>query len=177
MRDPDRADFTAYAAARYPALVRSAVLLGCSLPDAEDAAQDALVRCYVAWARVQRADDREAYVYRVLVNGLRRSHRRRWTGERATADPTGELTGATASPAAAAASSAAELRPTLLAALGSLPEEQRQVVVLRHLADLSEDQTATALGIPSGTVKSRAARALARLSEDPRLAALVHEEE
>ena len=75
-------DFATYAAARWASLVRSAVFLGCSREDAQDLAQVTLLRCYVSWAKVQRADDRDAYVYRVLLNCLRDSRRRRWWGER-----------------------------------------------------------------------------------------------
>ena len=67
---------------RWPALVRASVLLGCTVAEAEDLAQTALLRCYVAWNRVRSAADRDAYVYRVLVNCHRDSRRRRWWGER-----------------------------------------------------------------------------------------------
>lgn len=158
-------DFAEFVAARYPALIRAAVLLGCG-DVAEDATQDALVRCYVSWSRVQEADDREAYVYRVLVNGIRRARRRRWTGE----TPTEELpeTGVAPDPAAEVA-----LRESVLAALGRLSPGRRDVVVLRYYADLSERQVASVLGIPPGTAKSRAARGLADLKADPALSGLV----
>ena len=51
-------------------------------------------------------------------------------------------------------------------ALGNLREEERQVVACRYLLELSEAETAAALGIPAGTVKSRLHRALARLRDD-----------
>ena len=82
-----RDGFSEYAGARWRTLVRSAVLLGCDLQDAEDLAQATLLRCYVKWARVERADDRDAYVARMLINLHRQSRRRRWWGER----PTDEL--------------------------------------------------------------------------------------
>ena len=53
----------------------------------------------------------------------------------------------------------------LLAALLRLPIDQRAVIVLRHVEDLSESETAAALDIPEGTVKSRLARGLASLRE------------
>ncbi len=152
-------DFAEFAAARYRTLVRAAVLLGCSHEAAEDAVQDTLVRCFVSWSRVQAADDREAYVYRMLVNGLRRAARRHWNRE----TPRAEVpeSGSTADPAGEVA-----LRESVVAALGRLAHERRDVVVLRYYADLSERQVAQALGIPAGTVKSRAARALAELAAD-----------
>ncbi len=80
-------DFTEYVAPRRTGLVRSAVLLGCPLAEAEDVVQTALMWCYRSWAGVQKAGTPEAYVYTVLVNTLRDSWGRRWNGE----VPTGEL--------------------------------------------------------------------------------------
>src|SRR4051794_7688574 len=73
--------FTAFVVGRYPRMLRAAVLLGVPRADAEDAVQDALARCYASWSRVRAAKDPEAYAYRILVNGVRRSARRRWRGE------------------------------------------------------------------------------------------------
>ncbi|WP_205474053.1 SigE family RNA polymerase sigma factor [Nocardioides sp. SYSU D00038] len=154
-------DFSAYAEARWSALVRSAVFLGCSVEEAQDLVQTALLKCYVGWSRVARADDRDAYVFRVLVNALRDSRRRRWWGERATdevpergvPDATGDVDRADA----------------VHRALAGLSPVNRDVVVLRYFAHLSEAQTAAALGIARGTVKSRLSRALAQLSLDDHL--------
>ena len=66
------------------------------------------------------------------------------------------------------------------ASLGRLGLEQREVLVLRYFADLTEAQIATVLGVAPGTVKSRASRALAALSADTSLSDLVtptHEED
>ncbi len=151
-------DFAAYAAGRWTSLVRSAVLLGCSHSDAEDAAQAALVRTWSGWGRVSRAAEPDAYVYRILVNTLATSRRRKWWGEQPTsAVPEVRTTGATG------ATGDVELRDVVVSALRGLPVEQRQVLVLRYVADLSERATAEALGIALGTVKSRAARGLAAL--------------
>ena len=80
-------DFASFASARWPALVRSGVVLGCNIDDAHDLAQTTLLRCFTAWRKVQAADDRDAYVYRVLLNCHRDSRRRRWWGEHPTATP------------------------------------------------------------------------------------------
>lgn len=56
------ADFSSYATARWATLVRSAVLLGCTIEDAHELVQVMLLRCYLKWRRVQRADDIDAYV-------------------------------------------------------------------------------------------------------------------
>ena len=151
-------DFTSYVDARRARLVRSAVLLGCSYQEAEDVAQTALTQCYRAWDKVRRASDIDAYVYRVLVNSLRHSRRRRWCGERPSSDLPDQ------SGADAAESSA--VRATVRQALLRLRREDRAVLVLRFFADLSEQQVAETLGIPPGTAKSRVSRALAQLSAD-----------
>jgi RNA polymerase sigma-70 factor (sigma-E family) len=159
-------DYLGFVVARYPTLVRAAVLFGCRRQDAEDAVQDALVRCYAAWPRVSAAHDRDAYVYRVLVNGISRGWRRKWRGE----TPFPELPEPDPVEDVAVGVS---LGRTVQVALARLGREQRQVLVLRYFADLTEAQIATVLGIAPGTVKSRAARAIAALSEDESLTGLL----
>jgi len=155
-------DFSAYVSGRWGPLVRSAILLGCTLDEAHDLVQTTLIRCYTGWVRVQRADNRDAYVYRMLLNCHRDSRRRRWWGERPTdtlpdqgvPDATGRV----------------DITDAVHRALGDLSMANREVVVLRYYADLTEDQTARVLGIACGTVKSRLSRALAQLSMSPHLA-------
>jgi RNA polymerase sigma-70 factor (sigma-E family) len=157
-------EFTEYVATRWPRLVRSAVLLGCTPVEAEDVVQTALTRCLVHWSRVQRADDRDAYVHRVLINTFTSSRRRRWQGERPVAlvpetvviDP---LDGYDAADA-------------LARSLDRLTLDQRQAVVLRYYAHLTEQQMASVLGVAPGTVKSRLSRALKVLAADPSLSDL-----
>lgn len=157
-------DFTAYAAARWPTLVRSAVFLGCGLEEAQDLVQTTLLRCYTSWSRIERADNRDAYVYRILLNSRRDSRRRRWWGEKPTEHlgerPTADLTEQVA------------IVDAVERALGDLSRVNREVVVLRFYGRLSEQQTAEVLGIPAGTVKSRLSRALAQLARNPHLADL-----
>jgi len=157
-------DFSEYVAARWPRLVRSAVLLGCAHTEAEDLVQTTLERCLLQWNKVQRADDRDAYVHRVLVNTFTSSRRRRWTGEKPTAvlpDRPGhdDTTGV-------------DLTDTVVRALDQLTTDHRTAVVLRYYAHLSEEQMATVLGVATGTVKSRLSRALKNLAQDPQLAEL-----
>ena len=66
-----------------------------------------------------------------------------------------------------------ETRRLLVAAIERLPERQQLVVAYRYLLQLSEAETATALGWPAGTVKSRLSRALDRLGQDPTLTNLL----
>lgn len=159
------ADFTAYVAGRWGMLVRSAVLLGCPPHRAEDLVQTTLAKCYVAWARVTRADNPDAYVYRVLVNCHIESQRRKWWAERPTANPP-DSTLPRDDLALVDVSDAIER------ALGTLSPVLRAVVVLRFYADLSEAETASALDVPRGTVKSRLSRALATLAASSQLADL-----
>jgi RNA polymerase sigma-70 factor (sigma-E family) len=156
--------FSAFVEARWPRLVRAAVLLGCSTAEAEDVAQTTLLRCLTHWRRVERADDRDAYVHRVLVNTFTSSRRRRWTGELATADVPERTT--------PDATDSVDTADAVLRGLGPLTEDQRTAVVLRYYVHLTEEQMATALGVARGTVKSRLSRALAALVTDPSLAEL-----
>ena len=157
-------EFSAYASARWPSLVRSAVFLGCDLDEAHDLVQTTLLRCYTAWRKVEKATDRDAYVYRILLNCHRDSRRRRWWGERPTAtppdhgtdDPTEHLV----------------VTDAVHRALSDLSKVNRQVVVLRYYAHLSEQQTAEILGIATGTVKSRLSRALTQLATSSHLSDL-----
>ncbi|WBQ03532.1 SigE family RNA polymerase sigma factor [Kribbella sp. CA-293567] len=157
-------DFSDYVAARWAGLVRSAVLLGCGQAEAEDLVQSALERCLLKWERVRVAEDRHAYVHRILINLFLSSRRRRWTGEKPAAvlpdrpgiDQTAGV----------------DDYDAVMRALDRLTEEQRTAVVLRYYAHLSEEQMASVLGVASGTVKSRLARALKTLARDPNLAEL-----
>lgn len=161
-------EFDAYVRANWQRLVRAAVFLGCAPTEAEDVAQSALLRCPRAWDKVDAARDRDAYVFRVLVNTLRKSRARFWVREIPH-----ELAGAE-SRVADSTDGLAE-RATLRAALLKLPEDQRRVLVLRFYVDLSEQQVATVLDVPVGTVKSRTSRAIRRMFElldEPRPSAL-----
>lgn len=157
-------DFSEYVAARWPTLVRSAVLLGCTHPEAEDLVQTTLERCLLKWNRVRAADDRDAYVHRVLINSFLSARRRRWTGER----PSAVL------PEYAGVDQTAGVDDTdaVMRALARLPGDQRTAVVLRYYAHLSEQQMASVLGVAAGTVKSRLSRAVKALAQDPHLAEL-----
>lgn len=155
-------EFGDFVATRWSRLVRAAALLGCDPQEAEDVTQAALEKCLRAWERsVSRADDVDAYVHRVLINTFVSSRRRAWHRER----PTEHL------PEGAAASHdvATARVDALQRALRELSVDQRTVVVLRHYAQLSEQQTAAALGVPAGTVKSRLARALRQLATSTHL--------
>jgi RNA polymerase sigma-70 factor (sigma-E family) len=151
----DRSGFDEFVAHRSPALLRTAYLLTGDHALAEDLLQTALAKCWFAWGRIDGPP--EPYVRRALATTYATWWRRKWRGER----PTGTLPESSAEPR-----HAVEDRDALWRALGTLPRRQRAVVVLRYYEDLSEAETAAALGISTGTVKSQAARALAALRRD-----------
>jgi RNA polymerase sigma-70 factor (sigma-E family) len=157
-------DFSQYVGARGTSLLRSALLLGCAPHEAEDLVQDTLAACYASWDRVRRAHERDAYVYRVLINMHAKSRRRRWWGE----EPTSDLPEVAITDPVQRLDEAHALR----SALAALSPVNRSAVVLRYYAQLSEAETAQALGITRGTVKSRLSRALTQLSSDPNLTGL-----
>jgi RNA polymerase sigma-70 factor (sigma-E family) len=159
------AEYAGFVAERWSSLVRAAVFLGAASHEAEDVAQATLLLCYRKWERVRAADDREAYVYRMLLNVLRSDRRSAWWRHRSRHPVSEVLTEA----AVADAAEATALADAVHRAMLSLSKEQREVVVLRYFVQLSEAQTAAALGIRPGTVKSRLSRSLARLSIDQHL--------
>lgn len=159
---PDE-EFSQYAGSRWPQLVRSAVFLGARPADAEDVAQGVLAQVWRSWHRVSQAEDPDAYVYRMLVNHLNSLRRRRWVGEQPTDQHTSH---ALVDQTAPAPDGAVTERDQVLRVLAALPAEQRQVLVLRYIADLSERQAAAALGVATGTVKSRASRGLSAIRTD-----------
>jgi len=139
--------------------VASALALTIRDPDlASDAAAEAMARAYQRWDEVSGYSNPAGWVYRVGFNWAC-SRRRKVFREIFSSDsPERE------------APPTPDVDPGLAAALAELSIEQRSVVVLRYLLDWSEFQTAAALQIAPGTVKSRLSRALDRLAlslEDP----------
>jgi RNA polymerase sigma-70 factor (sigma-E family) len=137
------------------ALWRSAWLLTGDSQKAEDLVQTTLVKCWPRWSRIADGGAVEAYVRRAMLTTYTDWWRRRWTGE----VPTGTLPEA----GSVGETSLSDDRRDLVRALATLPRGQRAVLVLRYFEDLTEAQTAEALGISVGTVKSQSARALATL--------------
>jgi RNA polymerase sigma-70 factor (sigma-E family) len=132
---------------------------------AEDVLQEALVKLYLAWPRIQREGREEAYARRIIVRADIDDRRRPWHRRRVLAsdDVLASTPARTGLPA--------EERSALFEALLELPPMQRRTVVLRHWLGLSIEETATELGIGAGTVKSHSARAVtalrALLTEQP----------
>jgi len=151
----DQAAFDEFVVGRSGSLLRTAYLLTRDAHSAEDLVQTALTKAWFARRRIH--GDPEPYVRRIMVNEFASGLRRRWRGERPTAEPP-----ETHSPPN-------EPNTDLWHALANLPRRQRAVIVLRYFDDLTEADTARTLGISVGTVKSQAAKALAKLRVDPLL--------
>lgn len=156
------ADFTAFVAAQGARLLRTAELI-CGDPHrAADLTQTALERAYLRWNRI-RSDDPLAYVRRIIVNSYRDWWRLRRSRELSTDQvPEREQTWDVAERQAQ--------QDVVRVALSQLSRRERQVVVLRYYADLSEAAIAAELRIAPGTVKSSLSRALARLRTLPEFA-------
>lgn len=155
---PDRdAAVTVLFDRHYARLLRvAAVLLG-DVAAAEDVVQDAFLGLHAAWGGVRDREDATGYLYRSVVNGARSRRRRQAVAVRNRLSPP---------PDAASAEDAALaglLTRPLVAALRAMPRREREAVLFRHYLDLSEAQTAEALGLGRGSVKAYASRGLARL--------------
>jgi len=142
---------------------RTAYLITRNAADAEDAAQTALVKAHAALPRFRRGAPVRPWLLAIVANEARNRRRSAGRREALALRAAHEAPPGGAAPSPEGALIAAEERATLLAALDELPDEQRLVLSLRYLLDLSEEETAAALGVRRGTVKSRTARALERL--------------
>lgn len=140
---------------------RAAALFGAGA-DTADVVQDAFVKAYRSLDRFHDGAPFRPWLLRIVINetkNLVRGRTRRIALHRRSAD----MGDVALVPDPADEAVATERRSLLLRALQQLREEERMVVVCRYLLELGERETADALGLPVGTVKSRGARALARL--------------
>jgi RNA polymerase sigma-70 factor (sigma-E family) len=161
----EREEFTRWARARQPHLLRACLLLTGDRHRAEDLVQEALAKVATRWGRL-RTSSPDAYARKVMYH----DHVSWWRKRR------GEVLTAYDVEATAPAG-APEQRILLLSALRTLTPRQRAVVVLRYFEDLTEHQTAEVLGVSVGTVKSQTHLSLRRLREAaPELAEFLHEE-
>jgi len=151
-------DFEEFVLNRSPALLRTAYLLVRDMQLAEDLLQTGLTKAWFAWNRIN--GDPEPYVRRILVTTSVSWWRQRWTHE----TPTAFIPETAKEPDWPDGGEIWE-------ALGRLPRRQRAVVVLRHVEDRTEAETADLLGCSVGTVKSQCSRALTKLRLDSGLAA------
>jgi RNA polymerase sigma-70 factor (sigma-E family) len=140
-------------------MVRLAILLVDDLQSAEDVVQEAFAGLYKNWSGLRDRRAAIGYLRMAVVNGSRSMLRRRRTARAYVPPDPG-----TARSAESLAMMSAEHR-AVVAALGELPERQREVLVLRYYGGLSEAEIAAATGLARGTVKSTASRAIAKLTE------------
>jgi len=138
----------------YLALVRTAVLLVGDVATAEDVVQDSFIAMYHAWWRLRDTSRAVPYLRRAVMNRARSVLRQRVVADRHAGAPAPDVASAEEDALATLA------RSSVLAALDALSPRQRQVIVLRYYADLSEAQIAGALGVTTGSVKVHATRAL-----------------
>jgi RNA polymerase sigma-70 factor (ECF subfamily) len=144
---------------------RVAWLITRSRPDAEEAAQDGFLKAYRALGRFHEGAPFRPWLLRIVANEARNRKVAAQRRERLTlrAREGGVPEGAAPAEVEAIASSE---RAELIAAISRLDEHDRLVIGARFFLELSEAETAAALGVRRGTVKSRLSRALARLREE-----------
>ena len=131
--------------------------------DAEEAVQDGFVKAYRALRRFRDGAPFRPWLLRIVANEAR--NRRRSAGRRAGLALQAAAASGDAAPSPEAAAVSRERRTELLEAIARLDERDRGVLVHRFLLELGEAETAAALGVRRGTVKSRTSRALERLRE------------
>jgi len=150
------AEFTEFVQAASGSLLRAALVLLDSREDAEDALQVTMLRTYRRWDRAKEAP--LAYARAVLVNACRERWRHLRRHPEISQD-VGELANVVSF------AEAVDRRHVLVRVLRQLPAIQREVLVCRYLLDATVAETATALGIAEGTVKSAASRGLEQLRQ------------
>jgi RNA polymerase sigma-70 factor (sigma-E family) len=149
-------EFATVFAAHHRGVLRLAYVLTGDAGLAEEVAADVFTSMYVSWQR-GRIEDPGAYLRRAVVNRVNSAFRRREVRRRPQRTQPRQL--------AAAADAGVDDREAVQRALLQLPVRQRAAVALRYLEDLSESQTADALGVSTGTVKAQVSRGLDRLRE------------
>jgi RNA polymerase sigma-70 factor (sigma-E family) len=149
-------EFAAYMTARQPSLLRTAYLLTGDRHTAEDLVQTSLAKLYLSWDKVQRRELVDGYVRRILVNEHNSLWRRAWKRREVSSDTLPDVQGSYDRHDDGSSGALWQFVQTL-------PRRQRAVIVLRYYEELSEAETAEALGVSLGTVKSQASRALAAM--------------
>jgi RNA polymerase sigma-70 factor (sigma-E family) len=154
-RDPQA--FADFVAARSGALHRAAYLMVGDAQLAQDLVQEALTKTYVAWPRLRDPGKAEAYTRKAITTTAIGWFRRMSWSER--------VVDALPEPAQAGREGDVEQRAWLWKALQELPVRQRAAIVLRYYEDLTEVQTAEAMGCAVGTVKSQVSAGLKKLRD------------
>ena len=151
-------EFAEFVSARSSALHRAAYLMVGDVSLAQDLVQEALTKTYVAWPRLRDTSRAEVYTRKAITTtAISWFRKKAWYGERAT-DSLPEHS-------AGGHEDSVTESGWLWAAMLELPVRQRAAIVLRYYEDLSEAQTADAMGCAVGTVKSQVSAALSKLRE------------
>lgn len=150
--------FEEYVRTRQDALLRSARRLVPDPVDAQDLLQTALARTFGRWDGIADKSLADAYLRRVMIN----TRTEWWRARRLEEVPTEQLPDARVEDGTDQRAD----RALLMDILSVLAPKQRSVVVLRHWEQMSTEETAAALGMSAGTVKSTLHRALARLRQE-----------
>jgi len=148
---------TALYSTHYRSLVRLATLLVHDIATAEEVVQDSFVALHAGLYRLRDSEKSLSYLRAAVVNRSRSVLRHRVVVDRNAPKPVPDM------PSAEHGALALIERSSVVAALRTLPDRQREVVVLRFYGDLSEAQIAAAMGITRGAVKSHTSRAMAAL--------------
>ena len=143
--------------AHYRSLVRLAAVLVRDTPTAEEVVQDAFIAMHDGWQRLKDSEKALAYLRQAVVNRSRSVLRHRLVVERNPQKPPPDM------PSAEHGALTLLERSAVVAALRDLPDRQREAIVLRYYADLSEAEIAAAMKISRGAVKSHTARGMAAL--------------
>ena len=154
--DPPASQVTALYQGYATGLVRLAMLMLADQQAAEDVVQEAFLGLYRRWGSLADPGKALTYVRSSVLNGCRTVLRTRSRRLPSYLEPDAE--------SAEAVALLGEEHREVLAALRRLPTRQREAVVLRHCLGLSEDETAQAMKISRGTVKSASSRGIATLA-------------
>ena len=141
----------------YRALVRLAALLVRDTPTAEEVVQDSFIAMHGGWQRLRDTEKALAYLRQAVVNRSRSVLRHRTVVDKNLQKAPPDM------PSAEHGALALLERDAVIAALRDLPDRQREAIVLRYYADLSEADIAAAMGISRGAVKSHTARGMSAL--------------
>jgi RNA polymerase sigma-70 factor (ECF subfamily) len=166
VRAGDRDAYAELVRRHAPVSLRVASLLGAGA-EAEDVVQEAFVKAYASLDRFRDGAAFRPWLLRIVANETSNLHRaagRRAAREQAAWERTEPLLTGAGDPADAVLSG--ERRADLVRGLAGLSDAHRRVLTCRYLMELDEAETATVLGWPRGTVKSRLHRAMRRLAEE-----------
>ncbi len=141
----------------YRSLVRLAVLLVRDEPTAEEVVQECFIAMHDGWHRLREEDKALSYLKQAVVNRSKSVLRHRSVVDRNAPKPAPDM------PSAEHGAMSLLERSAVITALRGLPDRQRQAVILRYYADMSEAQIADMMGISKGAVKSHTARGMSSL--------------